>query len=809
MPTAPAIRIRDRRTPSLTGAGRVVLFVVLALASLSLTAAARSSSGPALLQQYCFDCHADGARKGEVELDAWLKASPSAESAAHWQKAWKITRHEFMPPAGRAQPSPEERESIVRWIASEKLGVDFERPDPGRVTLRRLNRLEYEFSIQDLFGADLASESSFSSDVSNASTTRQRLRDRLPPDETAHGFDNIGDFLTLPPALLDRYFEIAEDVVSRVVSLDGPRPPEQKFQPGDFAKAASSTEKVHAQTLSVETHHAGSYRVEIQFTVGGWQEYGGAYDMAVRMSETVLGQDRIDIGGYKTHRYATNLHLSAGRHTILLSTEPKVPDFKGALKALALRPAARLVGPLEQRHLTYPEPHQRVFFKGEPPRETRKRRAYARDILERAASRAFRRPVETATLDGLVSVALQEPHFERGIAHGLIAILTSPQFLFRSETQPRPNDPSTVHALDDYALASRLSYLLWLSVPDDELTRLAAQGRLRPQLRAQVKRMLADAKAERFFEDFPGQWLRTRNVLMTPVSMRAGAKLDPVRASMKRETELLFEHIARRDLDLIELLTARYTFLDKPLADYYGIPGVPEQGFHRVELAPESRRGGLLTQGSFLVSSSNPNRTSPVKRGLFVLENLLALEPPPPPPNVPALEDVNLGDTSKISGRERLALHRADKSCASCHAHFDPLGVALENFDVLGQWRDRDEGLPIEARENTLSGETLTGVADVRTFLTGQKRRFYRGVSEKLLTYALGRGLDPADAVTVDRLAVDLDANGGTFSTLLMGVVESPAFQMRRGDDGGTRSATRGFVPSPPPPEKRRPPKRS
>jgi hypothetical protein len=414
--------------------------------------------------------------------------------------------------------------------------------------------------------------------------------------------------------------------------------------------------------------------------------------------------------------------------------------------------------------------------------------------------------VDRETLDGLTKLAMGHEDFKRGVAQSLAAILTSPKFFFRAETQPRPDDSKAIHSLDDYALASRLSYLLWLSLPDEELMREAAAGTLRKNLRGQVKRMLADKKAERFFEDYPGQWLRTRNVLMTAISK--DEKLAPVRGAMKRETEMLFEHIARNDRDLLELITADYTFVNKPLADFYGLDGVNGDDFQKVSLKPESRRGGILTHGSFLVATSNPNRTSPVKRGLFVLENLLAVEPPPPPPDIPALDDAKVGGQTPKTVREQLAVHRENKACASCHAHFDPIGVVLENYDLIGQWREKENGEPIQAQERAVTGQTLAGIEDLRNFFASQKEKFYRGATEKLLTYALGRGLEPYDAVTVDRIAAEVAASSGKFSALLQGVIESPAFLTRRGDNGDAKDAPRLAIPPTPPPEKRRPPKR-
>jgi len=776
---------------------------------------ASAQSGPAaktkaadsslkLIEKYCYDCHGDGTAKGKVALDELLKQGKAGDHAGEWEKAWTIVRHEFMPPAGQPAPTDAERKEINNWIAKEMLAVDFKKPDPGRVTMRRLNRMEYEYTVQDLFGLPFSVDAEHSSDNNGA---QLKLHDRLPPDDTAFGFDNIGDFQTISPSLLEKFFDIAEFVVSQVIVLDGPKPPVL-----DVAKLPVKSEKLAEekrvnQVREIEIQHAGQFELELTFTLGGWQEYGGAYDFTAKIDDQELINDRVEIGGTKHYKYAKTVELKPGRHLLTLSTTARKADSKGNSNYLELATKARLVGPLDEKFKEYPETHRQIFFQGDAPTDPTKRQAYARAILERVASKAFRRPVEAETLDRLQTIALRNAQFEKGIAQAISAILTSPKFLFRSETQPRPDDPRSVHPLDEYALASRLSYLLWLSLPDEELTQLARTGALRKNLRAQVTRMLADPKSARFFEDYPGQWLRTRNVLMTSIS-RDG-KLNPVRASMKKETEMLFEHIARNDRDLIELITADYTFLDSKLADYYGINGVEGEGFQKVMLAPESKRGGILTQGSFLVASSNPNRTSPVKRGTFVLENLLGTPPPPPPPDIPPLDDVTVGSEKPKTVREQLALHRENKSCAACHAHFDPIGVVLENYDVVGIWRDKENGQPIESREKTVSGETLTGIDDLRKLFASHKERFYRGATEKLLTYALGRGLEPSDAVTIDHIASQLVTDNGKFSTLLMGVVESPAFQTRRGDNGLAKSAPKFAVPATPPPEKRDPQRRN
>jgi len=775
----------------------------VSLADTPAVASSKIASTPdarSLFKQYCYDCHGDGVDKGNLALDELLAVAGPGDKQAQWEKAWKIVRHEFMPPAKADRPSDAERKAMTQWIAEKMLGVNPKQPDPGRVTIRRLNRMEYEFTVTDLFGVDLASEENYSSDSGAANL---RLRDRLPPDDTAFGFDNIGDFQSLSPALLEKYFDIAEYVVDRVISVNGPRFPMQIVK-GDAVKTAKSSEKKETeQTAEFQVQSPGKYRIDVQFTLGGWFDFGGGYDFSIKVDDRALTQEAIEVGGQRTHKYSPELPLAAGTHRLSLSTVATRPNSKDDLVHLELRPKIKIIGPMLVAAAEYPESHRKIFFNGAAPENQAARRAYAQEIIRRVADRAFRRPTDNVTLQRLTDIAVKNPSFEGGVSEALTAILVSPKFLFRAELQPQPNDPKTVHPLDEYALASRLSYLLWLSIPDAELSQLAGQGKLRENIKPQVQRMLADPKAARFFEDFPGQWLRTRNILMTAISRRDG-EINPVRGAMKRETEMLFEYIARNDRDLVELVTADYTFVDRPLANFYGIKDFKGEGFQKVQVSADSKRGGILTQGSFLAATSNPNRTSPVKRGLFVLENLLGTQPPPPPANVPALDDAKAEGKMLKTVREQLAAHREDKSCAACHAHFDPIGVVLENYDVVGLWREQEYGEPIKVDETTVTGDKLTSVDDLKKLFTTRKSKFYQCVTEKLLTYALGRGLEPADIITVDRISDMLMADNGKFSTLLLAMVESPAFQTRRGDDGRLKELPRVALPEPPPPEKRK-----
>ncbi|MCW5559552.1 MAG: DUF1592 domain-containing protein, partial [Verrucomicrobiae bacterium] len=540
---------------------------------------ADASAAPKLFERYCFDCHGDGMDKGSFALDRLIEAGPGETNRFSWVKTWTLLRHGFMPPAD-ADPLPAaDRQSLARWIEQQRLGVDPEHPDPGRVTVRRLNRMEYEFTIQDLFGFSPVKDGEFSSD---AASSRARLRDLLPPDDTAFGFDNNGDFQTLSPALLEKYFDLAEFVVDQVIVRDGPRHPMRALDAAriEIARVPDSLRVGHQ--LAFEVERPGRYRVDAQFPLGGWQDYGGAYDFALSVDEQPIASDRVEIGGQRIYRFGREIALPAGPHQLRFTTDPIRPASTGKTNRLELRPKFRLTGPLDGEAAEYPESHRQIFFAGPAPADSAARHDYARDILKRVADRAFRRPADAPAVERLTDLAMSGDSFESGVGLGLMAILTSPQFIFRTEMQPLPDDPKSVHPLDEYALASRLSYLLWLSLPDAELTGLADRGELRRQLPGQVRRMLADSKSERFFEDFPGQWLRTRNVLMTPIIQ--DGELNPVRGAMKRETEMLFEHLAREDRDLLELLTADYTFVDAGLAKFYGLTNFTGTGFQQVSL---------------------------------------------------------------------------------------------------------------------------------------------------------------------------------------------------------------------------------
>ena len=563
-----------------------------------------------ILTKYCYDCHGDGMDKGNVAFDELKSDEELLGKRDLWWAVLKNLRAGLMPPAKKPRPPEKEKRRLEDWIKYEAFGIDPKNPDPGRVTLRRLNRVEYRNTIRDLMGIEF------------------KAAEEFPPDDTGYGFDNIGDVLTVSPLLLEKYMQAAETIVA-------------------------------------------------------------------------------------------------------------------------------------------------------------------------------------------------------------VAVLASPRFLFRVEDSEANNPVKTQPLVDEYALASRLSYFLWSTMPDEELFRLAERGELRKNLASQVKRMLADSRSQELIENFTGQWLQVRDVEGIDINSRAvlgrenGEEKDaqesrrrfqelqaksnltpeeererdrlieqrrrrfsrptieldgPLRRAMRQETEMYFGHVVREDRSVLELIDGDYTFLNERLAKHYGIPDVKGSEMRRVTLSGDSPRGGLLTQGSVLVVTSNPTRTSPVKRGLFILDNIMGSPTAPPPADVPLLEEAEKQFKDREPTlREVLELHRGKPLCSSCHSRMDPLGLALENFNALGMWREKERAQPIQAAGQLITGESFDDIRDLKRILKSEHRSdFYRCLTEKLLTYALGRGLEYYDVESVDRIVARLEREDGRFSALLMGIVESAPFQKRR-----------------------------
>lgn len=770
-----------------------------------------------ILEKYCFDCHGNGIAKGGVTLDEFASDAELVGKRDLWLALLRNVRGGLMPPreegAEDFRPTAAEVGTLTHWIKFDAFKTDPKNPDPGRVTARRLNRVEYRNTIRDLMGIDFNSEVEF------------------PPDDTGHGFDNNGDVLTLSPLLMEKYLAAAETIVEQAVPTVARVLRERTFSGRDFRGDGRSGEQMNARnpakvarTFNVE--QADKYRVSFDLEIRGSFDFDPSrarltafIDGQKRFEEEVVWQER------KALRHRFELEWKPGAHTIAFELAP-LPAGDAAANATtggeSDRPrgapttsvnvrinSVQVTGPLSPEHWTKPENHARFFPEGEAPLEPAARDDYARRLLRTFAGRAFRRPAEEARVDQLVAIARQvyvQPGktFEEGVGRAMMAVLASPRFLFRVE-QPEPKHArDAVAPIDEYSLASRLSYFLWSTMPDPELMGLAARGELRAQLRAQLARMLADPKAQMFVRQFTGQWLQARDVESVPINARV--VLGPnaprnrdgriefdgqFRRLMRSETELYFEHILKQDRSLLELVDSDYTFLNERLAKHYGVPDVTGDHMRLVKLPEGSPRGGVLTQGTVLAVTSNPTRTSPVKRGLFVLENILGTPPPPAPPNVPDLEE----SKEKIKGREPklselLMLHREQPLCRSCHERMDPLGLAMENFNALGGWRDTEAGQPIEPAGRLVTGEPFADIRELKRVIARDRAiDVYRCLTEKILMYALGRGLEYHDVHTVDEIVDRLQQNGGRIGVLLQSVVESVPFQKQR-----TQSTTAASV---------------
>jgi hypothetical protein len=815
-----------------------------------------------MLEEFCFDCHGDGAKKGNVAFDELTTDTATLDNHDLWLKALKNLRAGLMPPPRKPQPTPEQKLQIERWIKAAVFRADPQNPDPGRVTVRRLNRVEYRNTVHDLMGVEFEADKEF------------------PPDDAGFGFDNIGDVLTLPPMLLEKYFAAAKTIVQKAVPAVPAIPPEEVLEGRTFHPSPESGEPgrnrsgggpgslslsyyapgVVSRTFNAE--HAGKYQLLLDFTANERhvenQSDHNKCRLIFKSDGRELFQHEFGREGGKAFHYEFDQEWPAGDHELALEVEPLTPDEK-QVRSLSLRiDSVTIRGPLDPKFFVRPKKYA-VFFSKPVPESASERQAYAREILEQFVPKAYRRPVDRGTIDRLVALAqsiYQAPGktFEAGIGQAMVAVLASPRFLFREEAAETPpgtrsgglrlteGEAATTPAfplVDEYALASRLSYFLWSSMPDAELFDLAGKHELRKRLGAQVQRMLADRKAEALVKNFVGQWLQVRDIENVQIDARQvlqrEAPADPdqerrrqrsrelrvkeeastitpeekkeldelratfgrrfnrppraeltgeLRKAMRLETEKTFEYILHEDRSLVELLDSNYTFLNERLAAHYGLTNLNVTGdqMRLVKLPPDSGRGGVITEGAVLAVTSNPTRTSPVKRGLFILDNLLGTPPAPPPPDIPPLEDAAKAMKGRtLSLRETLALHREQALCSSCHNRMDPLGLALENFNAMGMWRQQERGQPIDATGKLLSGESFTNIIELKHILaTRHAVDFYRTVTEKLLTYALGRGLEYYDVATVDSIVERLKAAEGHPSALLTGIIESAPFQKTR-----------------------------
>jgi mono/diheme cytochrome c family protein len=812
-----------------------------------------------VLARRCFDCHGDGSARGGVTLDGFGDEA-SLQDPELWRRVLKNVRLGMMPPAGEETLAAEELATLTHWLKRDALALDPRNVDPGRAPLRRLNRVEYRNTIRDLMGVDFDTSKAF------------------PADDAGHGFDNIADVLTISPLLLERYLDAAQLIVSSAVPTQSRVVAEAAIEGRRFAgdlpvpEGGANVDSVafpkppSARELSfyfpatiIARHHArasGRYQITADLrTVERFQEEPDLNRCRLRFlvdGESVWEREFARMGD-KVINFNIERAWASGAHTLAFAIEPLEPASEPR-RLLRLRlDRVTVRGPLEEKHWVKPAGYQR-FFPLPVPDHARARERYARRLLGDFAARAFRRAADAATVDRLVDLATEIASapgggFEAGIAQAMVAVLASPRFLFREEGT-LPLQPGQAHPLvDEYALASRLSYFLWSSMPDARLFRLARQGRLRQRLSREFQRMLADARADELVRNFAGQWLQARdigNVDIDPLAVCLREHPDPeiekaretfrrlreipdeertedqrqrmrearqrfravlrapkpqltpgLRKAMRLETEMSFAHVLKDNRSLLELIDSDYTFLNEELAGHYDIAGVTGTEMRKVKLPSDSPRGGVLTQGTVLAVTSNPTRTSPVKRGVFILDAILGTPPAPPPPNIPALEDVASKDAlQKMSLRQTLDLHAREPLCRSCHNRMDPLGLALENFNALGMWREADLNQPIEPAGRLTTGESFADVRALKRVLANERRRdFFYNIAEKLLTYALGRGTQHTDVDTIDQLVAALERDAGRPRSLLKAIVLSVPFQARRRSEAAHSTTAAGALP--------------
>jgi len=718
------------------------------------------------LKKHCFSCHADGKKKGGMSFDKYKNDEDVQKDRATWEAVRDVIETKQMPPKDRPQPNADEAKAALRSIDGVLANFDCTKNrNVGRVTIRRLNRNEYNNTIRDLVGVDFKPAEDF------------------PADDVGYGFDNIGDVLTMSPLLMEKYLNAAEAILEKAIVIkDAPKAAKERLAGLRAAKGAGDIPKGGSPLLYGQGEVSGNTTVE----TGDYFVRAEVYSTAVG-DEPAKGVIRVngkDLKAFETKATSSNgavtvegkLRLQAGSTRLAVAFLNPYTDPKDAAKKRQLHVKGIIIdGPYN----TPPVKHSEVYTKLMAYDDDLTQREGARIILSRFATRAYRRPVTSREVDRLLvlfdKAKKDGDRFENAIKLAMYRVLVSPNFLFRVEQDPVGVANGKAYPVSDFALASRLSYFLWSSMPDDELFKLAEKGQLRANLEPQLKRMIADARSSAFVENFAGQWLTLRSLAnITPDPKVFPNFDDGLRSSMVRESELFFDAILREDRSILDFIDADFSFLNERLANHYGIDSIKGANFRRVKM-PESR-GGILTQASILTLTSYPARTSPVQRGKWVMEQILGTPPPEPPADVPALED-----NKKLEGslRQRMEQHRINPSCAVCHNRMDPLGFAFENYDAIGRWREKDDGFKIDPAGVLPDGKKFNGPKELKTILRSKKDLFARSLSEKVLTYALGRGLEYYDRCAVDKIVESLNKNDFRFSTMLLEVVNSEPFLMR------------------------------
>ncbi len=748
----------------------------------------------ALIDQYCVTCHNVRAKTANLMLDQ-LDVAHLGEHAEIAEKVVRKLRAGMMPPTNMKRPDPATMEALIRWMENEldKSAVTY-LPPPG---LHRLNRTEYSNAIRDLLALQV-------------DTTKF-----LPADDSTRGFDNIAGALTMSPALMEAYLSAAGKI-TRLAIGDVNAPTQAVFE-----AAADTAQNYHIEGLPFGTR--GGLLIKHEFPADG--EYTFRVKGVTGYFQAVLGQIKgeqleVTVDGERVRlfdwdreiantgnaggRATQRIPITAGLHTVgvtfiatndLPATELNRPfqrtmNTPGTIPGFQFYPHVGQViieGPMGAAGAVDTASRKKIFVC--LPATPRDEGTCARTIISTLVKHAFRRPATPADLETLNEFYLEgrknNGSFDDGIESALQRILADPEFVYREEAEPASLTAGKAYRIGDLALASRLSFFLWSSIPDDELIDIAAQGKLKDPvvLEQQVRRMLKDPKSQALISNFTGQWLSVRSLKTAePVVNLFPDYDDNLRAAFQRETELFFDSIVREDRSVLDLLTADYTFVNERLAKHYGIPNIYGPQFRRVMLGPDlDMRRGLLGKGALLTVTSNAARTSPVQRGSWFLQTFLGVAPPQPPPNVPAIKEKpadTTGNTKAPTMRQIMEAHHSNPTCNTCHQIFEPIGLAMENFDAVGAWRTLDEGMLIDASGTLVDGTKVDGIASLRASLVKRSDTFIRVVAEKLLTYGLGRGVEYQDMPLVRSILRDSAGSNYKFSSLVLGIVKSPAFQM-------------------------------
>ena len=770
------------------------------LAAISGTCMQAQTQPTAVAAKYCVTCHSNQLKTGGLSLQALTDTSIAA-NAETWEKAIRKVRAGSMPPQGAPRPDKATLDSFATFLETSIDKVAATKANPGRSPLHRLNRAEYGNAIRDILGLEIDASS------------------LLPPDDESNGFDNIADVLRVSPSLMERYLSASWNISRLAVG-------NPSVTPTTFTHRVKPdlSQDQHIEGLPLGSRGGtlvkynfptdGEYIIRVRLWRNTFDLVRGMEDPheveialdGKRIQSATVGsrEDFVSMaenpGAFGTtldKKLTVRVPVTAGPHTVTAAVMLR----SHAIKDDVIKPFMRttidglditgdpsvdrvyIEGPFQPKAAAASTPSRERIFICHPTAANDEVQC-ARKILSNLVRKAYRRPAQDRDLEQPLSFYQRarnsKGNFEAGIEAAVQFVLSSPEFLFRVEDDPANVAPGAAYRVSDMALASRLSFFLWSTVPDDTLVNLASQGKLKDPatLDAQVKRMLADPRAAALSDNFAEQWLFLRNLKSSSPNMEAFPDFDDnLRQAMGQETKLFFNSIVQEDRGLMDLLNADYTFVNERLARHYGIPGIYGSQFRRIKVDNEARRG-LLGQAAILTVTSYPNRTSPVQRGKWILGNILGIPPLPPPPDVPPLGE-NAEGSRPLTLRERMEAHRANAVCAGCHKIMDPIGFALENFDAIGRWRTADSGAVIDPSGSLYDGSKVSGAVELRKMIAAKPDVFAGVVTERLLTYALGRGLEFTDMPTVRKIVHDSSAKNLKFSSVVMGIVQSPQFQMK------------------------------